>query len=106
MAPEETVHQLFTDIFKPKIVELSSDHISTFCTQRIIERLTNPDDVEFVAKTLLPFTPEFISIYACCLRLIIVSSQISILTAVLDACTRTNTYCKDAREVDGFSCAF
>lgn len=61
IAPDETVQQLFTDYFKTRLIELGSDDISNFCVQRILERLSNPEDVSVAITDLLNHTQEFIS---------------------------------------------
>jgi hypothetical protein len=66
VAPDETLQQLFMEVFKPQINALASDDIASFCTQRLLERLGNPDDIEFVADQLLQFTKELISLSFSC----------------------------------------
>jgi hypothetical protein len=46
--------------FKDDLVNLSFHPAANFPLQRILERLAKPDDVTFVAKTLLGRTAELI----------------------------------------------
>jgi len=63
LAPEDIVEKLFTVYFRPRLIEVSSDDVSYFCAQRILERLTRPEDVSAAVEDLLPCTEQFIRIH-------------------------------------------
>jgi hypothetical protein len=97
---DETIQLLFSKYFKEHLYDLAVDPAANFVVQRILERLTEPDDVYFCVSNLLgEHVEDLISKYPTRIGLMTGASKVSIITTVLDACSRTNTECDRARQV-------
>jgi hypothetical protein len=99
ISSEDTIQFLFTKYFKEHLIDLSYDPAANFALQRIVERLTKPEDVDSVVCKILYGTLDLICMNVRLSCLILDESKVSVITAVLDACTRTNTLCNKARQV-------
>ena len=63
-ASDETIQSLFTKYFKENLFDLALDPSANFVVQRILERLTEPEDVSYCLHTLIDSrVDDFISIF-------------------------------------------
>jgi hypothetical protein len=98
LASDETAQHLFNVYFKDNLSELSHDKSANFTVQRVFERLTNSEDVS-AALDLLDETVELAGIFSPPFFLILDTSKVAVITALLDACVRTNANCSEAMDV-------
>lgn len=101
IAPERTAQLFFDTFIKDAVVEVSLDSVANFVVQRSIARVSRPEDIQFLGKEILENASQFIGIL---FQLISPTdpqdSKVSVITAVLDACSRTNLYEAEAVEVN------
>ena len=103
VASDETIQTLFTTYFKETLSDLAMDSAANFAVQRVLGRLTESEDISFVVKSLVPLTSKLIGNQFYISKLIIENSRVSVVTAVIDACARTNVYCEETRKVGPIS---
>lgn len=60
VSPDKTIEMLFIGCFKGHLYELSIEAAANFAVQRILERLTRPEDVSSAATELLNKTRDLI----------------------------------------------
>lgn len=98
VSSDVTVDSLFNTYFKEDITDLALDPAANFAVQRILERLTNAEDVSYCVHQILEAFNYFVgSIFEDIADL--ANSKISVITALLDACIRTGADCQSARTV-------
>lgn len=100
IASDDTIHAIFNRYFKRNdLPSLAMDLSANFVVQRILGRLTEPQDISRAVNDLLSMTGELIGASSYLAFLILAKSRVTVVTAVLQACTRTNLCCDKARKV-------
>lgn len=60
VSSDDTVDSLFNNYFKEDITDLALNPAANFAVQRILERLTSPEDVSHCVKEILNSFEDFI----------------------------------------------
>jgi hypothetical protein len=63
ISSDETVESLFNSYFKEDITDLGLDPAANFAVQRILERLTNEEDVSHCYSEIKKYFQYFVGIF-------------------------------------------
>jgi len=100
IASDDAIHSIFNRYFKRKdLPSIAMDLSANFVVQRVLGRLTESQDIYRAVNDLLGMACELIGASSYLAFLILVNSRVTIVTAVLEASTRTNLWCDKARQV-------